>query len=73
MRKLLKKDIPWIWECEHQQEFINIKGILQNPLSLKPFNPRWLTCLYTDFSKYGFGFMLTQEDPNDPTKKHIVY
>ena len=24
MRQLLKKDIPWLWNCEHQQEFINV-------------------------------------------------
>ena len=29
--------------------------------------------LYTDFSMYGFGLLLVQQDPDDPDKKAVVF
>ena len=38
INRLLKKDIPFIWDESMQKEFDKIKEILQSPMGLKPFN-----------------------------------
>ena len=38
MHKLLKKDVPFIWDKKLMDDFKRIKKILKSPLGLKPFN-----------------------------------
>eukprot|EP00094_Tigriopus_californicus_P014340 TCALIF_13906-PA protein Name:"Similar to Tf2-9 Transposon Tf2-9 polyprotein (Schizosaccharomyces pombe (strain 972 / ATCC 24843))" AED:0.17 eAED:0.23 QI:71/0/0/1/0/0/4/0/378 len=39
MRKLLKKDIAFVWLSTHEQEFKKVKDLLTSPALVKPFNP----------------------------------
>ena len=73
IRKLLKKDTPYIWDESMQKEFMKIKEILRSPMGLKPFNKNWKTILYTDYSSKGIGFNLTQENPANKKEKHLIY
>ena len=38
MQKLLRKEVPFIWDQTLQAEFEGIKQILKSPLGQKPFN-----------------------------------
>ena len=40
MQKLLRKDVPFIWDRKLQENFEGIKKILRSPLRLKPFNKK---------------------------------
>ena len=73
IRALLKKENKWQWTRKHQEEFENIKEALTNDTFLKPFNPGWITQLYTDFSKQGIGFCLIQINPNDHKDKILIW
>ena len=73
MQKLLRKDIPFIWDQNLQAEFNGLKQILCSPLGLKPYNKYWRTVLYTDYSSKGVGFALTQENPENNTEKQIIF
>merc|ERR1711867_862 len=53
-----------------QAEF---EGILRLPMGLQPFNKEWKTILFTDYSAKGIGYALTQEHPEDKTKKHLIF
>ena len=53
--------------------FDKIKAILAEPMGLKPFNADWKTELFIDFSPIGLGLALTQYDPNDSTKKQLIW
>ena len=53
MHKLLKKDVPFLWDKKLMQDFERIKEILKSPLGLKPYNKSWDTVLYTDYSSNG--------------------
>ena len=59
MQKLLRKEVPFIWDQSLQAEFEGVKQILKSPLGLKPFNKQWTTVLYRDYSSRGIGFALT--------------
>ena len=73
LQKLMKKDQHYVWDETMQADFDQIKDMLKSPLGLKPFNRDWRTILYTDFSGKGLGFVLTQENPDNPEEKHVVY
>ena len=49
MHKLLKKDVPFIWDKKLFDDFERIKEILKSPLGLKPYNKSWDIILYTDY------------------------
>ena len=38
MRKLLSKDVPFVWDKKLMDDFERIKEILKSPLDLKLFN-----------------------------------
>ena len=61
MQKLLRKDVPFIWDQNLQAEFNGIKQILRSPLSLKPYNKHWCMVLYTDYSSKGVGLILLKK------------
>ena len=73
MQKLLRKDVPFIWDRKLQEDFEGIKKILRSPLGLKPFNKKWATVLYTDYNSKGVGFTLIQENPKNPSEKQLIY
>merc|ERR1712112_457289 len=73
MQTLLKKDTPYVWDQLMQDEFEAIKQLLRSPLGLQPFNKEWKTILFTDYSAKGIGFPLTQEHPEDETKKQLIF
>ena len=73
LRKLLSKDSAWIWTPAHRVCFDKIKAILAEPMGLKPFNADWKTELFIDFSPIGLGLALTQYDPNDSTKRQLIW
>ena len=69
MTKLLRKDVPFIWDQNIQAQFNGIKQILRSPLRLKPYNKKWRTILYTDYRSKGVGFALTQKHPDNVNEK----
>merc|ERR1711867_220020 len=73
MQTLLKKETPYVWDQLMQNEFEAIKQLLKSPLGLQPFNKDYTTILYTDYSAKGIGYALTQEDPEDKSKKHLIF
>ena len=73
MQKLLRKDVPYILDQNLQAEFNSIKQILRSPLGLKPYNKKWCTILYTDYSSKGVGFALTQENPDNVNDKQLIF
>ena len=73
MHKLLKKDVPFIWDQKLMKDFERIKEILKSPLGLKPYNKSWDTVLYMDYSSKGVGYALTQENPENRKEKQLIY
>ena len=73
MQTLLKKDTPYVWDKLMQAEFEGIKQLLRSPMGLQPFNKDYKTILFTDYSAKGIGFALTQEHPEDKTKKQLIF
>jgi transposase InsO family protein len=62
LRKLLKKNITWIWTPDHQAAFEATKRRLAEPLNVAPFDLRKPTELWTDASSlHGLGYALVQE------------
>ena len=71
-RALLKANVVWKWEPEHQAEFDEVKRILSTTeLLVKPFDPTLKTVLLTDAAKVygGLGFALMQKEPITPEKE----
>ena len=73
MQKLLRKDVPYVLDQTLQAEFNGIKKILRSPLGLKPYNKKWRTVLYMDYSSKGVGFALTQGNPDNINEKQLIY
>ena len=73
MQKLLRKDVPFIWDQNLQTEFNGIKQILRSPLGLKPYNKKWRMILYTIYSSKGVGFALMQENPDNFNNKQLIF
>ena len=73
MQKLLRKDVPFVWDKKLMNDFERIKEILKSPLGLKPYNKTWDTILYTDYSSKGVVFALTQENPENRKEKQLIY
>ena len=73
MQKLARREVPFIWDQTLQTEFEGIKQILKSLLGLKPFNKKWTTVLYTDYSSRGVGFALTQENPENVKEKQLIF
>ena len=73
MQKLLRKDVPFVWDKKLMDDFERIKEILKSPLDLKLFNKNWDTVLYTDYSSKGVGFALTKKNPENRKEKQLIY
>lgn len=60
LRGLLKKDVPWYWEHEHDKAVSNIKAALARPTTLHFFDPAKPAVIQTDSSQSGLGSCLLQ-------------
>ena len=71
LRKLLKKNVAYVWLEPQENSFQNVKKLLASNLLVKPFDPKLHTELLTDASRlHGLGYMLMQKD--DKGKPHII-
>ena len=63
MRKLLKKNVAFLWLDLHDKEFERARTLLCSAGIVKPFDVELPTELLTDASRlFGFGFALVQID-----------
>ncbi|XP_028086009.1 uncharacterized protein LOC114286987 [Camellia sinensis] len=58
---LLKKDVRFIWNEEHQQAFEGVKSTLTSPLSMTPPQPARPLLLYITSTPKSVGALLAQE------------
>ncbi|GMP78570.1 hypothetical protein CsSME_00034472 [Camellia sinensis var. sinensis] len=58
---LLKKDVRFIWNEEHQQAFEGVKSALTSPLSMTPPQPARPLLLYITSTPKSVGALLAQE------------
>ena len=71
MRKLLKKDVEFLWLPEHEEEFQKAKQLLTSDLLVKHFDPSLPTEVLTDASRlFGLGYCLVQHGPDQ--KLHLI-
>ena len=61
MRSLLKVDVPFVWNTEHEHAFNKIKEILSTTPGLRLFDPNLKVQIQCDASKTGIGACLLQE------------
>ena len=59
LRELLKKDVPFDWQEDHQKIFNELKDL--STVNLQYYNPQLTTVLETDASSKGLGACLLQE------------
>lgn len=71
LRRLTKKDEPFVWQSEHQNAFDKIKHCLSNEQTLGYYNVNDRTQLYADASPVGLGAVLIQF--NDAGPRVISY
>ena len=60
LRDLLKKDVPFLWQDDHQHAFDELKRSIDPESCLKYFDPREETTLEVDASQKGLGACLLQ-------------
>lgn len=60
MRRLLCKDVSFVWGPEQQEAYDQIKSTIAQRVVLGLFNPNLPTIVTTDASDYGLGAVLTQ-------------
>ena len=61
MRSLLKADVPFVWNTEHEHVFNKVKEILSTTPGLRLFDPNMNVQIQCDASKTGIGACLLQE------------
>lgn len=61
LRRLTRKDVPFVWESEQEQAFQELKRRLENTETLGYFESTAETKLITDASPVGLGAVLIQE------------
>ena len=62
LRTLLEEDMAWQWDQEHEQSFLQIKGLVNSSPVLAYFKPDWPITLSVDASSKGLGALLIQDD-----------
>ena len=72
MRKLLKKNEPWIWEEEQEKDFKQIKQMLTDKPCLAHYAKDKCNMVTTDASETGLGITLWQKQ-DDGEKKPIAF
>ncbi|XP_071477891.1 uncharacterized protein [Diadema antillarum] len=60
LRDLLKKDVPFLWQEDHQHAFDDLKQAITSESCLKYFNPQEETTVEVDASQKGLGACLLQ-------------
>lgn len=60
LTNLLKKDVTWCWNAEHDEAVVNLKNALVDNAVLNIFDPKLPTNLYTDASREGLAMILMQ-------------
>ena len=66
--ELLRKDVKWKWETQHQEAFERVKMLFINTVVLKHPLPNVPYQLLTDSSDYALDAILTQVDEDDNQK-----
>lgn len=70
---LTQKNFSWQWGAEQEKSFCDLKeALVQRPL-LGIYDPRKITFLHTDASKYGLGGILMQKDNEELPLKPVAY
>ena len=64
LRKLLKKNTPWVWSQAQQGAFQELKDLLLSSKTLAYFDPDAYTEVVTDASPVGLGAVILQRQPN---------
>ena len=64
MRKLCKKNEPWIWREEQEKDFKQIKQMLTDKPCLAHYVKDKCDMVTTDASKTGLGITLWQKQDN---------
>ncbi|EXX59485.1 gag-pol fusion protein [Rhizophagus irregularis DAOM 197198w] len=72
LNRLLKKNIPYIWDKDQQAAFEKLKTCLTMPPILAYPNFERLFLLYTDASTFALGAILSQKD-DDKKERVIAY
>lgn len=70
--ELTKKDQEFRWDEEQQQAFEKLKLLLTSAPVLAHFDPSRETILQTDASHFGWGFILSQINPEDNLEHPIA-
>ena len=63
VRSLLKADVPFVWNTEHEPAFNKVKEILSTTPGLRLFDPNLKVQIQCDVSKTRLGACLLQEGP----------
>ncbi|KAL9950229.1 hypothetical protein ACROYT_G042702 [Oculina patagonica] len=61
VRQLMKKDVPFVWQPEHQRSFQNLKQAITEVPVLAYYNPEKENLIQSDASLKGIGCVLMQE------------
>ena len=61
LRDLMKKDVVWYWDSNHQQAWLAVKGLIKANLELKVFDPTKPVVVTVDASQRGIGAALLQQ------------
>lgn len=56
--ELLKKDVPWSWNANRNQQFNKLKDIMSSNLLLTPYNPKLEIIVAGDASQHGIGAII---------------
>ena len=70
-RDLMKRGARFSWTSDHDLALVNLKRALSTE-AMGFFNKTWITELTTDASPTGLGAVLSQVDPQDPQRRHII-
>jgi len=72
MRRLLKKDTPFVWSNDCQTEFENLISKLTNAPVLQPLNVNADFYIHADSSYFGTGYAVFQPSDENPAKLRVV-
>ena len=61
LRDLLQKEVPFLWQDNHQASFLALKHFISSQSCLKFFDPQIATTLEVDASQKGLGARITQD------------
>ena len=61
LRDLMKKDVVWSWDSNHQQAWLVVKGLINANVELKLFDPTKAVVVTVDAAQRGIGAALLQQ------------